>query len=133
MSYILVINGTSSAGKSTVCKALREQFPTFCYFASDQLADEGFRPLERSEEERNRFFDGFHRSIACFADAGCNLIVEHIIEDLSWVADIERFLANHHVFWVGVHCPVDLLQEREHRRGNRTAGEAIFHLKILNI
>jgi chloramphenicol 3-O phosphotransferase len=129
MVKILFINGTSSAGKSTISKALRTYFPTFCFFASDQLADEGFRPLIRNDEERNRFFDGFHRSIASFAEAGCDLIVEHIVEEPSWKEDIDRLLQNHHVLWIGVHCPADILERREVERGDRTVGEALFHLK----
>ncbi|MBD9593822.1 hypothetical protein IB277_12205 [Ensifer sp. ENS07] len=84
---IIFLNGTSSAGKSTLAKALREILPEpFCYYASDQLADAGFRVLRRGMHpgmrgERARFFDGFHRSIAAFAEAGNDLIVEHIVEE----------------------------------------------------
>jgi len=129
MPRIIIINGTSSAGKSTISKAMRRHFPTFCYFASDQLANEGFRPLIRSDVERNRFFDGFHRSIAGFADAGCDIIVEHIVEEQSWKEDIERLLQNHSVLWVGVRCPVEVLERREAERGDRTVGEALYHNK----
>jgi chloramphenicol 3-O phosphotransferase len=129
MSKIFFINGTSSAGKSTISKALRLHFPTFCYFASDQLADESFRPLLRNDEERNRFFDGFHRSIASFADAGCDLIVEHIVEEPSWKEEIDRLLQCHKVLWIGVHCPLPVLEQREIERGDRTIGEALYHVK----
>ncbi len=43
---IVLLNGTSSAGKTTLATALRPALgPEFCYYASDQLADAGFRPL----------------------------------------------------------------------------------------
>ena len=128
-SNIIILNGTSSSGKSTISKNLREKLPTFCYFASDQLDEEGFRPILRSPLERKLFFDGFHRSIKAFADSGCNLIVEHIFEEVEWVSTIKALLRNHIVFWVGVHCPDSILQERERSRGNRTIGEALYHLK----
>ncbi len=129
MVQIIFINGTSSAGKSTISTALRVLFPTFCYFASDQLAESRFRPLIRTDQERARFFDGFHRSIGAFAGAGCDMIVEHIIEELNWSTDLELILRSHRVFWVGIHCPIEVLKQREIDRGNRSVGEAEYHLK----
>ena len=35
-------------------------------------------------EPAPRFFDGFHRSVAAFADAGNNLILEHILDTPGW-------------------------------------------------
>ncbi|MFK3965035.1 chloramphenicol phosphotransferase CPT family protein [Ensifer adhaerens] len=132
---IIFLNGTSSAGKSTLAKALREILPEpFCYYASDQLADAGFRVLRRGMHhgmrgERARFFDGFHRSIAAFAEAGNDLIVEHIVEEKSWADDIRRQTAHLDIFWIGVHAPIEDLERRERERGDRTIGEARFHLK----
>ena len=85
---IIFLNGTSSAGKSTLAKALRTALQEpFCYYASDQLADAGFRTIKHrnrdfgAQGERARFFDGFHRSIVGFAEAGNDLLVEHIVEE----------------------------------------------------
>lgn len=130
MSEIIFLNGTSSAGKSTIAHALRAVLPeTFCYYASDQLAEAGFRPLARNSEERERFFDGFHRSIAAFADAGNQLLVEHIVEAQAWADTLQQLLAGHTVFWIGVHAPLEELERRELARGNRYVGEAQFHLR----
>lgn len=131
---IILLNGTSSAGKSTLAKALRTALPEpFCYYASDQLADAGFRTIKhaarRSGHERSRFFDGFHRSIRSFAEAGNDMIVEHIVEEAEWAESLRLLLAPLDVFWVGVHAPLDELKRRERERGNRSIGEARFHLK----
>lgn len=127
---IIFLNGTSSSGKTTFAHALRPLLPdTFCYYASDQLADGAFRSLTKSDSERARFFDGFHKSIAAFADAGNNLLVEHIVEQQSWWNDLGDLLEGFDVFWVGVHAPADVLLEREKARADRTVGEAVHHLK----
>ncbi len=126
---IIFVNGTSSAGKSTICKSLRSEFPSYCYFASDQLAVEGFRPFIRSDEERIRFFDGFHRSIASFVNAGCDMIVEHIVEESEWMESLDQLLHSVHIYWVGVYCSEEHLTQREIDRGNRTVGEALYHVK----
>lgn len=133
---IILLNGTSSAGKSTLAKAIREALAEpFCYFASDQLADAGFRPSKQKvrdfgvRDERNKFFDGFHRSIAAFADAGNDLIVEHIVEEQGWADQIKHLTAHLDVFWIGVHAPIEEIELRERKRGDRTIGEGRYHLK----
>ena len=129
---IILLNGTSSAGKSTLAQALRRELePQFHYYASDQLADEGFRPLDRDVrcQWRQAFFDGFHRSIPAFANAGIDLLVEHIVEEQSWAQDLEKLLAPFDVFWVGVHAPIEELEQRERMRRDRQIGEGLYHLK----
>ncbi len=129
---IILLNGTSSAGKSTLAKGLRLSLePQFHYYASDQLADGGFRPLDADVRWgcRELFFRGFHRSIAAFAAAGVDLLVEHIVEEQSWADDLKMVLAAFDVFWVGVHAPVAEIDRRERLRGDRQIGEGVFHLK----
>ena len=80
---------------------------------------------------RPAVFDGFHRCLPVLAEAGNNLIVEHIIENEMWMSDLVKFLAGLDVFFVGldvffvgVHCPLPELERRERERGNRRVGEA---------
>lgn len=133
---IIFLNGTSSSGKSTLAHALREALDApFCYYASDQLADAGFRTVKRrirhnpASGERGRFFDGFHRSIAAFAQAGNDLIVEHIVEEQSWADQLANLFVGLDVFWIGVHAPIEEVERRERERGDRQIGEARYHLK----
>ena len=142
---IIFLNGTSSSGKTTLATALREALDApFCFYASDQLADAGFRTIRASfivrdskrrvrhdpaSGERQRFFDGFHRSIAAFAQAGNDLIVEHIIEEQSWADKLNILLGDLDVFRIGVHAPIEEIERRERDRGNRQVGEARYHLK----
>lgn len=133
---IILLNGTSSAGKTRLAETLREGLPEpFCYYASDQLADGGFRATTHkasaadAANERARFFDGFHRSIVSFAEAGNDMIVEHIVEEPSWARQLEELLAHLDTFWIGVHAPIAEIERRERERGDRRVGEAKFHLK----
>lgn len=129
---IILLNGTSSAGKTTLAHALRPALPqSFHYYASDQLADAGFRPLDEDErwQWRETFFHGFHRSIAAFASAGLDLLVEHIVEQQSWADELRPILAPFDTFWVGVHAHTQELTRREAARGDRHSGEALEHLQ----
>jgi chloramphenicol 3-O phosphotransferase len=79
---------------------------------------------------RPRFFDGFHRSIRAMADAGNDLIVDHIIEYPSWREQLAGLLAGLDVFLVGVHCDAAELSRRELARGDRRPGEALEHVEV---
>lgn len=129
---IIILNGTSSSRKSTLAQALRLGLePQFHFYSSDQLADEGFRPLDKEIRFawREKFFDGFHRSIPAFASVGIDLLVEHIVEEEHWAAQLQVLLSPFDVFWVGVHAPVAEIERRERSRGNRQIGEGLYHLK----
>lgn len=128
---VILVNGASSAGKSTLCKALqarmREPFWHYSidHFRADVLPWERIRAGEFAWSSlRPAFFDGFHRCLPALAAAGNNLIVEHILETEAWLSDLVHLLAPFDVFFVGVHCPLAELEARERRRGDRRAGEA---------
>jgi len=129
---IILINGASSAGKSTLARALQQRLPEpFLHWSFDQLRASNALPMARIRSGeldwarmRPAVFDGFHRSLPVFARAGNNLIVDHIIEQSQWMADLVQLLAPFDVFFVGVHCPLPELERRERQRGDRRPGEA---------
>ncbi|AZI43121.1 chloramphenicol phosphotransferase [Deinococcus psychrotolerans] len=131
-AQIILLNGASSAGKSTLCRHLQAQLPQpFLYFALDLLLfDEGIiakRPGVEAFEwsrQRPRLFDGYHRSLAAFAAADNHLIADYVLETKDTLADLARLLAPFDVFFVGVHCPVPELDRRERARGDRRIGDA---------
>lgn len=132
LGKIILINGASSAGKSTLARALQQALPEpFWHWSFDHLRDSNALPMARIQtgdidwaRMRPAVFDGFHRGLAAFAEAGNNLIVDHIIEREQWLGDLIRLLAPFDVFFVGVHCPLPELERREQQRGNRRPGEA---------
>ena len=129
---IILINGASSAGKSTLAHSLQQKMlEPFLHWSFDHLRDSYVLPMARIRSGdldwarmRRAVFDGFHRSVPAFVSAGNNLIVDHIIEEEQWLADLVRLLAPFDVFFVGVHCPLPDLERRERDRGNRHPGEA---------
>jgi chloramphenicol 3-O phosphotransferase len=81
---------------------------------------------------RPSFFEGFHRSLPAFAEAGNDLIVEHIVETADWMNRLLRLLGHLDVFFVGVHCPLPELERRERERGDRRIGEAKTDYEIIH-
>lgn len=129
---IIILHGPSSSGKSTTAKALQDLIERpFWHISIDHLRDSGVLPDQRIKQGdfdwsgmRAAFFDGFHRSLAAYASAGNNLIVEHILDDPAWVGDLKTLLKPFDVLFVGLHCDLDELRRRESRRGNRPIGSA---------
>lgn len=132
MSQIIFLHGASSSGKSTIAKALQDRIEKpFWHVSIDHLRDAGVIPTERFrngdfawKERRKAFFDGFHASLPAYADAGNDLILEHILDTEGWLELLRESLRGHDVLFVAVHCPLELLSEREMRRGDRPLGSA---------
>ena len=129
---IIFVHGASSSGKSTLSRGLQAQLPEpFWHISIDHLRDSGVLPTARFKSgefnwkaQRAAFFDGFHRSLAAYASAGNNLIVEHILDGDGWLEELAQLLSPFDVFFVGVHCDLAMLKQREAARGDRPLGSA---------
>lgn len=136
---IVLLNGASSSGKSTLARALQQALDEpFLHVSSDQFLASGMLPSRREDtgpfnwwtQLRPRFFAGFHRCLPALADAGNDLIVEHVIEFQAWRDELAQLLAGLDVFVVGVHCDLDELDRRERARGDRRIGEGRAHIEV---
>jgi chloramphenicol 3-O phosphotransferase len=129
---IILLNGASSSGKSTLAAALQRLLDEpFWHYSIDHLLAAKVLPSKRIEEGhffwrdlRPRFFDGFHATLPALCEAGNNLVVEHIVETAQWMNRLVQLLHTHDVYFVGLHCPVEELERRERARGDRRIGEA---------
>ncbi|WP_420102666.1 chloramphenicol phosphotransferase CPT family protein [Bosea sp. (in: a-proteobacteria)] len=129
---IILLNGASSSGKSTLARALQARMPTpFWHISIDHLRDSGVLPMARIRSRefdwramREPFFIGFERSLLAYVEAGNDLIVEYIMESDAWLKRLAATLAGQDVFFVGVHCPLEVLEQREIARGDRPIGDA---------
>lgn len=135
---IILLNGASSSGKSTLARDLQAKLEEpFWHFSIDHLIAAHVLPKERINggefpwrDLRPHFFEGFHRCLPALATAGNNLIVEHIVETEAWMQRLLRLLHSLDVFFVGVHCPLPELERRELERGDRRIGEARADFEI---
>jgi chloramphenicol 3-O phosphotransferase len=135
---IILLNGASSAGKSTLARALQAELKEpFWHFSIDHLWAAEILPGKRIESGefpwsalRPDFFEGFHRCLPALADAGNNLIVDYIVESAASMQRLLALLGHLDVFFVGVHCPIAELERRELARGDRRIGEARADFEI---
>lgn len=141
VAQIIILHGASSSGKSTLARALQARIEKpFWHISIDHLRDSGVLPMARFQngdfrwvDARNAFFDGFHASLGAYADAGNNLIIEHILDGKEWLETLINRLAKHDVFFAAVHCPLQLLEEREVARGDRSIGSAKQDFETIHV
>jgi chloramphenicol 3-O phosphotransferase len=128
MALVIILHGASSSGKSTLAAAIRAAADRpLLHLSIDHLRGSGaWAPADYAnwQAARPAFFSGFHRAVAGFADAGNDLILEHILDTPGWHQELQQLLGGHSVLFVGLKTPLDALQAREAARGDRAPGSA---------
>lgn len=151
---VVILNGTSSAGKSTISQKFCEvraalgdlwlpvaiddfnlKLPEQWFSAGDfkgQFSQDGvrFEPAAgglqvRVGEVGRRFYGAYHRSVEAIARAGFNVIVDEVAFDEATIADWSVALRDLRVAWVAVRCDPAVAQARELARGDRLPGLAL--------
>lgn len=80
---LIILNGVSSSGKSSLAKELTKLLPNFFSFSIDDY-DIVIEKMEDRENNRlipieTEYF--YYKNVAMFADKGVNLILDQIIHD----------------------------------------------------
>jgi chloramphenicol 3-O phosphotransferase len=129
---IIIINGPSSSGKTTLALALQKELDLpFIRFSFDLFIDHKAFPSEQIksgkfswEQMRPSIFQGLHQCLPALATAGNNIIFDHIIETKAWLYELISLISELDVFFVGLHCSLPELERRELQRGDRHRGDA---------
>lgn len=131
---IILLNGVSSSGKSTLAKELVKKLKDYFHFSIDD-----FDTIIEKMEDRNSDHlipvpteHFFHRNIAMFSDKGVNLVVDQILHNKDTTKDCYEILNDYPVFFVGVHCAINELEKREKERGDRPVGQAKSQLNYVH-
>jgi len=141
---IILLNGVSSSGKTTLAKSLQERLTDpFYWLAGDTIIDmmpkkylsiDGFNPVG-GEPVIFKTISLFQHTIRFFADMGVNSVVEHLLFpsfEVQSYKNITRecveLLHDYPVLFVHVACPLEELRRREKERGDRDIGRAEIQL-----
>lgn len=137
---VIVLNGGSSSGKSSIARALQEILPgIWLTFGVDTFIDalpaggDSPRAGITFEQDGTITFSAEHRALerswytglSAMARAGAHLILDEVL--LSGRAGQERLrtaFSDVELIWVGVRCDPDVAVSREARRLDRVEGMA---------
>ena len=152
---VVLLNGTSSAGKTTLALALQRALGDYWhYWALDQFRDgmpARYRGLNSQDGEPGarglnvvpvahargmvseiRFGDlglrmlrGMRRAAAAFAREGNNLIIDDLCLEPEFLEDYVTAFEDLDVLFVGLRCCAEVLEARELARPGRFPGTAV--------
>ena len=155
---ILLLVGTSSAGKSTLARYLQDGLPEhYLLIGLDDvfrmvsrrwgggyggpLSAQGFRydreavlqaQVIRYGPVGMRVLDGMQRAVAAFARAGNHVIVDEMLLDERVLAGWVKHLKGFQTYLIKVTATLQSLEQREQQRGNER-GLARGHLKVNDV
>ena len=120
--FVVLLNGSPSAGKTTLAKAVQaaSETPLFHRSLDDFLA--GYLKRFREQDDGTLFEQvlvGYVHSLAQLAVSGNDVVAESVIIP-EWVSLYLKAFEQVPVLLVGVHCTLEVAQEREQARTDRT-------------
>jgi len=138
---IVLLNGTSSAGKTSISKELINQKEILFHHLSiddffknyNEFIDNKFPDSEPTREVDDQvvahiLFDSiisvYYSTIKLFSEMGLNVIVDTVIDNDKRFNDYLDVLFDYPTLFVGVICSKEELARREQTRGDRTIGLA---------
>lgn len=128
---IILLNGASSSGKSSIGRALLPLLADPWFFIPVDAIGEmrstvHTRLLGDAEIDdmlrRTRL--GYHRAVAALASAGNHVIMDYPLSERWRLTELLTTLAGYDVTLVEVRCSADELDRRERERGDRPVGLA---------
>ncbi|MCL2774800.1 MAG: AAA family ATPase [Oscillospiraceae bacterium] len=129
---IIILNGVSSSGKTTLAKILQERLTEpFWYLGGDVFID--MMPDKFFDDHAvGKAISHFHHAIKSFSDRAFNTIVDCLFEEIAWLEECVGLLHDYSVMFVHVTCPLEELRRKEKERGDRGIGQAEAQIPLLN-
>ena len=142
MSTCVVLNGTSSSGKTTIARAFQEAaLPrVFLNFSIDSIlyalppsavtritAGADIADLRLPELVR-----AFYACTKQLLDLGHDLIIDHAVTAQYHADLLQEATGAHDVVLVGLDCPIEILRDRERLRADRRLGMAERQAKSIH-
>lgn len=129
---IIILNGPSSSGKSTLSRNLQKIWDTPLYYLSYDLLEEHMAPYIHSRHGYEGFpspvedfLDMMYTSAAAIAKSGRDVVIDNCLFDTEEIDKLSADrLAGIEQIWVRVKLDQDELDRREKARGNRAIGKA---------
>jgi len=140
VATIVVLNGTSSSGKTTVARAFQEVAGSiFLNFSIDSilytLPQSALRTIVEGRPVPGKPFSeivaAYYGCVKELADRGHDLVIDNAITAEYQARHLKNAVEGHDVLYVLVSCSPEILAERERARGDREPGLAAKQLTTI--
>ncbi len=125
---VILLNGPSSSGKSTLAAALRMLIEAECGQRFPVVSIDDFMKLRKDETiyEDDVYEISGEMCEACLAalETHEGVIIDHVITSERIYDQLWEMLGEYRVFPVRISCPLEILERREKARGDRCLGSA---------
>lgn len=134
---IIILNGVSSSGKTTLAKVIQDRSPIPLYKLDIDdfilMAPEKFNDYENGDfSVQYAFASKFFHTVKLYSDFGFDLVVPYMFfKNSESLSEFKLLLKNYTILIVNVTCPIDELRRREEHRENRKIGSAEEQLNLL--
>jgi chloramphenicol 3-O phosphotransferase len=133
----IILNGTSSAGKTSIAKAIQKlSEEPFLHISLDSVVDMFRWDAIQGDDLRREChavgISNFHKALPILLSSRFPGVIDHVFERDDWYHDCLSALDSHRVLLVGVHCPLEILRSREAARGDRRSGLAEIQFSMVH-
>ena len=131
---ILLLNGPSSAGKTTLAWELQTNAPGYWYWLTIDCFLDAVPSQQWDRDRDGSFLTAFDLHYDCVklvSDQGMDIIMDTVICGRNLYESFEKKLAGYPVYMVKVVCPLEELNRRELARGDRETGLAAGQADII--
>lgn len=143
---LILLNGTTSSGKSSIVKCLREKLSApylemgldkFLYMLPDQylkqpLWGQVWGHSKCAGDIGNKLMSGMHQSWKTLIGSGNLVIADHVLIEKNWAQELAELFHDQQAYFIGVHCPLEVAEKREADRKDRTLGSAREQYSIVH-
>ena len=61
-----------------------------------------------------------------------SVIADHVIVEKAWAEECASLFADRNAYLIGLHCPLNVLEQREKNRKDRTLGQARTQIDVIH-
>ena len=132
---IILMNGPSSSGKSTLSRNLQTLIQEKCQLRFEVISIDDFMKIATNETIYEDDVYEINEELCTAAlkelETADGIIIDHVITSPRIYQQLRDILDNYPIRTVRVTCPLEILREREIQRGDRCPGSAEASLTYL--